>query len=225
MRLLALRHGQASFHASDYDQLSALGVQQCQAAGRWLAQQNERFDRLVIGGLRRHRQSVDALIEGYGGSGLPAIEVDRAFDEFDHRQVVGAFCRAHPEHPSVQAADTAATEPARLFSLLRQALLSWARGELDADTEAWASFCRRTRAAGAALAAGGGSVLLLSSAGVIAQLAADALAAPDDRAVELNLRLRNSAMVELLAHDGELRLAGWNTLPHLADRPALWSYL
>ena len=33
--LYLVRHGQASFGAADYDQLSELGARQCEALGRW----------------------------------------------------------------------------------------------------------------------------------------------------------------------------------------------
>ena len=61
MRLIALRHGQASFGSDDYDQLSPLGAQQCEQAGRWLARHGHDFTRVVRGGHRRHQQSLAAL--------------------------------------------------------------------------------------------------------------------------------------------------------------------
>ena len=39
-----VRHGQASFGADDYDQLSALGTQQAQQLGRYWQERQMRFD-------------------------------------------------------------------------------------------------------------------------------------------------------------------------------------
>lgn len=223
MRLLALRHGQASFHAEDYDQLSELGFSQCQAAGDWLGRHGEQFVQVVRGGLRRHGQSLDALRDGFGqhGATLPDAEVDADLDEFDHRAVVAAYLRR--QAPDRQALDS----PAEMVRMLRAALQSWARGELDDDAEPWAHFRTRTRRAGARLLARAsrGPTLLISSAGVLAQLAAEAMQAPDQRAVELNMQIRNAAMVELEAAQDGWRLASWNALPHLAHQRSWWTYL
>lgn len=223
MRLLAIRHGQASFHAEDYDQLSELGFSQCRAAGDWLGQHGERFSQVVRGNLRRHGQSLDALRDAFQqhGAGLPDAEVDADFDEFDHRAVVAAYLRRQaPERQDIGTSG-------ELARMLRAALQSWARGELDADAEPWAQFRARTRGAGARLLARAsrGPTLLITSAGVLAQLAAEALQVPDQRAVELNMQIRNAAMVELEASADGWRLASWNALPHLAHQRSWWTYL
>jgi broad specificity phosphatase PhoE len=64
--LYLVRHGQASFGAADYDQLSQLGTQQCQALGAWMRRHGLQFDGVLCGTLRRHQQTLAALVEGYG---------------------------------------------------------------------------------------------------------------------------------------------------------------
>jgi broad specificity phosphatase PhoE len=230
LRLLAVRHGQASFHADDYDQLSAAGREQARALGRWLLSHDERFDRVLIGALRRQAQTLAEIAAVYAEAGrpLPAAQVDPAYNEFDHRGVVQAFVQRAPEHPAVLAAEGGRSRDLRaVFELLRSALLAWTRDELDQATEAWGSFRQRTRGALAALQAEamGENVLLVSSGGVIAQFAAAAMEAPDHRAVELNMSLRNSALCELLGTAHGLHLSSWNSLPHLADSRALWTHV
>ena len=46
--LTLVRHGQASFGAADYDQLSELGLRQCQALGTYLADRRRRFDAVLL---------------------------------------------------------------------------------------------------------------------------------------------------------------------------------
>ena len=59
--LYLVRHGQASFGADDYDQLSPLGLQQAQRLGaHWLAH-GQRFDTVLMGTLRRHAQTLDGI--------------------------------------------------------------------------------------------------------------------------------------------------------------------
>lgn len=230
LRVLAVRHGQASYHAADYDCLSPSGHQQARALGDWLLAHGERFDRVLTGELRRHAQTLDGIAAAYAEAdiALPEAEVDPAINEFDHRRVLGAFVTREPEHPAVVAAEGGRTRDLRaLFVLLRSALLAWTRGELDDAAEAWSDFRERTRDALARLqaASAGQNVLLVSSGGVIAQFAAAALDVPDHRSIELNLSLRNSALCELLGSSHGLHLSSWNALPHLATARELWTHV
>jgi broad specificity phosphatase PhoE len=228
MRLIAVRHGQASFGSDDYDRLSASGWLQMRRLGEWLAGHRAEFVGVVCGGMRRHRESYEAVAAAYAGQGLalPAPETDSGFDEFDHHAVIAAFVAAQPEHSSVLAWLGGERDTRTVVALLRAAFACWARGELDACGEPWGGFRARTRRAGERLHArlGEGAILLLSSGGVIAQLAAAALEAPDARAVELNLSLRNSAFAEFHGLEDGMRLGSWNSLPHLAQAPELWTY-
>jgi broad specificity phosphatase PhoE len=92
--------------------------------------------------------------------------------------------------------------------------------------EGWAPFGERVQRAAERLLplSASGSVLLVSSGGTLSRLAQRALEAPDLRAVELNLSLRNSGLCEFHAFDGSLRMGSWNALPHLAGQRELWTY-
>ena len=63
-----VRHGQARLGTDDYDRLSEMGVEQSRRLGRYFAERGIGFDRAVIGGLKRHRQTYDAIAEEYGPS-------------------------------------------------------------------------------------------------------------------------------------------------------------
>ena len=54
--LYLVRHGQASFGAADYDQLSDLGHKQSVRLGEYFAHKGIHFDGLIAGTLRRHKQ-------------------------------------------------------------------------------------------------------------------------------------------------------------------------
>ena len=55
--LTLVRHGQASFGAANYDQLSTVGELQSARLGAYLAQQSLRFDAVYHGSLQRHHQT------------------------------------------------------------------------------------------------------------------------------------------------------------------------
>jgi broad specificity phosphatase PhoE len=66
--LYLVRHGQASFGADDYDQLSPLGRQQAVRLGEyWRGSRARRFDAVLTGTLRRHTQTWTGIAEGLPG--------------------------------------------------------------------------------------------------------------------------------------------------------------
>lgn len=226
MSLLLVRHGQASYAAEDYDQLSDLGREQSRRLGDWLARGGHRFGAVVVGGMRRHRQTAEGVAEAFIAQGLhwPELLVDEGLAEFDHRAVFGAFMTRDPDDPVVVASRSG--HPRDVGAMLRAALLAWAGDELSGVPETWNTFGQRVRAAGERLrsVADGGEVLVLSSGGVISRLVQQALDVPDARAVDLNLSLRNSALSELYPGVERLRMGMWNALPHLHGERAMWTY-
>ena len=62
--LYLVRHGQASFGSSDYDQLSEIGFKQSNVLGEFFVSRNIIFDRFVCGDMRRHRQTISQVCEG-----------------------------------------------------------------------------------------------------------------------------------------------------------------
>ncbi len=226
MSLLLVRHGQASFGAADYDNLSERGQLQSRRLGDWLARGGHRFQSVVVGGMRRHLQTAQGVAAAFAAQGLdlPAPTPDPGFAEFDHEAVFGAYLARDPEHPIAVASRSG--QPRDVGAMLQAALLAWANDELTGVPESWGAFGQRVQAAGDRLEAlaGDGEVLVLSSGGVISRLAQLALDVPNQRAVELNLSLRNSALSEFHPHAGRLRLGSWNALPHLHGERALWTY-
>jgi broad specificity phosphatase PhoE len=224
--LLLVRHGQASFGAADYDQLSERGRLQSQRLGEWLARGDHRFRAVVVGGMRRHRQTAEGVAAAFAAAGrpLPDVVADPGFAEFDHQAVFAAWHDRDPAHPVAVASRSG--HPRDVGAMLRAALLAWAGDELPGVPETWSAFGDRVRTAGDRLEAlaGRDEVLVLSSGGVIARLAQIALEVPDHRAVELNLSLRNSALCEFHPDGGRLRLGRWNALPHLHGARELWTY-
>jgi broad specificity phosphatase PhoE len=224
--LLLVRHGQASYGAADYDQLSERGRVQSRRLGDWLAGGDHRFRAVVVGGMRRHRQTADGIAEAFAARGrpLPDVVADDGFAEFDHQAVFAAWHDRDPAHPIAVASRSG--HPRDVGAMLRAALLAWAGDELPGVPETWSAFGDRVRSAGERLEqlAGADEVLVLSSGGVISRLAQIALDVPDHRAVELNLSLRNSALCEFHPEGGRLRLGSWNALPHLHGARELWTY-
>jgi broad specificity phosphatase PhoE len=232
--LLAVRHAQASFDADHYDVLSTRGEEQAERLGQFFAADHEfGFDRIVCGDMHRHRQTLAAIERAFEKSGrsLPGARFDEDFNEFDHGAVIEAYLAEFPEHPEYAGRMPAKSDRMGVSKFLATALQSWAAGELEHRlAEGWHTFGVRIARARQRLlseAQPGERLLLVSSGGVIARLAQAALEVSDQRTIDFNLSLMNSALSEFVWREGQLRMRSWNTLPHLSqhvDRP-LWSHL
>jgi broad specificity phosphatase PhoE len=208
--LYLVRHGQASFGAADYDQLSATGLAQCRHLGAYWRERGQRFDAVFTGTLRRHAQSLAGIVEGLGAD-LPAVALP-GLNEYDSEAVVRAI------HPEPLAAPTDAEGVKQHFRLLRVGLLAWMRGETaPVGMPTHAAFAAGVADALArVLALGvGKQVLIVSSGGPIATAVSQVLATPPATFVELNLRIRNSAVTEFAFNPKRHHLVTFNTLPHL----------
>jgi broad specificity phosphatase PhoE len=223
--LYLVRHGQASFGAADYDQLSELGTRQCQALGHWFAQRGITFDGVLRGTLKRHVQSLAGIAQGHaeaGGAALPEALPWPGLNEYDSAALIRTVHRG-----ALAAPDNAEVYKAH-FRLLREALGLWMAGQTQPEgMPSWAEF-----SAGVAAALDHvrhthqGAVLLVSSGGPIATAVHQVLGTPAATAIELNLRIRNSALSEFSFTPKGHRLLSYNHLPHLdhPDRRAMETY-
>lgn len=209
--LYLVRHGQASFGAADYDQLSPKGHEQCRHLGAYWRERGQRFDAVFTGTLKRHAQSLAGIAEGYG-DGLPEATALPGLNEYDSEAVVRAI------HPEPLATPTDPETVKQHFRLLRTGLLAWMRGEtqphgMPAHVDFHAGI---VDALARVLAVGvGRQVLVVSSGGPISTAVAHVLQAPPESLVELNLRLRNASVTELVYNRERFHLVTFNTLPHL----------
>jgi broad specificity phosphatase PhoE len=216
--LYLVRHGQASFGAADYDQLSDLGQRQCERLGQWFRAHGRRFDVVLTGTLKRHAQSLAAIETGFGHA-LPST-ARTELNEYDSHALIRSV------HTGPLPTVATAAEAKVHFQLLREGLSRWMQGQ--------------TRPEGmlryAAFVAGiddtlaqvrehhtDGTALVVSSGGPISMAVGHVLGLQPDNVIELNLHLRNSAVSELRMTPRRLHLLTFNTLPHLNEpQHATW---
>lgn len=214
---MLVRHGQASFGADDYDQLSPLGAQQCERLGAHWRERGIRFDAVLTGTLKRHRQSLASLRRGWNGDTTPETPLAEALEwpglnEYDSEAIVRAV------HPGPLRKPGTPEEVRHHFRLLREGLLAWAEGRTrPVGMPTHAEFVGGVVGALDHVRARhvGQRVLMISSGGPIAHAVAHVLGAPHASAIELNLRLRNSAVSEFAFGANRHSLVSFNTLPHL----------
>ena len=143
--LYLIRHGQASYGEPDYDRLSARGVEQALAIGRWAATEN--IGALYCGPLRRQRQTAQYAREAAGGAlpepqTLPELAEYPAFEMLQHM-----VPRLVAEDPRYEQLITAPT-PRLLDQAFNTILNKWSRDEWTVDgVERVAAFVDRVRSA------------------------------------------------------------------------------
>ena len=215
MPLIALvRHGQASFGAAEYDELSAVGRRQAEILGAELVRRRLRDPDVVCGSLRRQRDTADVLMAAAGLAGQARIDV--RWNEYDHLGLV----RRYVEPGRVKAA---AGDSRTFQGLLDEALTAWSGDTADAG---WAEFSGAAAAALTELAAGlpaGRDAVVVTSGGVLAVLVAGMLGAPAASAVALNRVAVNAAITTVVVGRSGTNMVSFNEHAHLvgADRSLL----
>ncbi len=208
-KLLLVRHGQASFGADDYDQLSALGRRQCQRLGEHLRGRGLVPQASYSGTLRRQMQSLDAIAEGLGG--VPAPQRLPGLNEYDSEALVRAL------YPQVPPPPDPADSFRHHFRLLREALAAWMAGRIA--PQGMPSHADFVAGVAAALdhvrTAHDGDVLMVSSGGPIAHAVGLVLGLTPAAVIDLNLRLRNSAVTEFQVTPKRHLLISFNAIGHL----------
>ncbi|QCP53142.1 histidine phosphatase family protein [Trinickia violacea] len=220
--LYLVRHGQASFGAENYDELSPSGRTQSHWLGEYFAQAKLRFDRVVIGTMRRHRQTADAILDAMEG---PQAEIapDAGLNEYDFQALFAALGEA-----DLAPGMTAASSKKDFYKGLKHVLQLWADDRLPGCVpETWRQFQARVeRARSDIQRSGGRCVLVVSSGGPIAVTAQQVLQAPDAAAIALNMQIRNSSVCQYVFNESAMSLVSLNGVPHLerADRHEFVTY-
>jgi len=89
-----IRHGQASFGKSDYDELSKNGIRQSYILGKFFAQTNTRFDKIYSGSLDRQIYTAVHTLEGMEEKERE-IGINEGLNEYSHMELINAALDYH----------------------------------------------------------------------------------------------------------------------------------
>lgn len=221
-QIYLVRHGQASFGSADYDRLSDLGVEQSRLLGDWYAQRRQGFNRVITGGMNRHRQTAVACL-----GALPRNlrkegdwETDAGFAEYNHDQILA---RHRPEFATAAELQRFLAESANPRAAFHEnftaAMTRWMAGAHDADYfESWPLFRSRCIAALQRIVMAPGdaqSVIVFTSGGTISALCQHVLGLQNQKMFELNWTLANAGVTKLLYKGDRLSLSYLNNFAHL----------
>jgi broad specificity phosphatase PhoE len=219
--VLLIRHGQASFGAADYDQLSALGEEQSRRLGQWLKQIGQAPELIAVGSMRRHVRTADLCVEA-AQVDAPRITLT-GLDELDHQEIVA---RHRPELTSqrqLQEELAASDHPQQAFQqLFAAAIARWTSGTFDHEYScSFPAFRERVLQALQTLAAheartiwaftSGGPIAVIANALLTNAL----LGSPADNPFALSWPLVNTSLTRVVLGASGHRLVSYNSWPHL----------
>jgi broad specificity phosphatase PhoE len=212
--LYLVRHGQASFGADDYDHLSELGQRQSVRLGEYFGERGLHFDGLIAGTLRRHKQTLAGILQGMGRTGEPLAW--EGLNEYDSHALIATV------HPGELPKPDTPERYRHHFRLLRDAMARWMAGDTaPVGMPSYAQFVAGVASALDHVRANhyGQNVLVVTSGGPISTAVGHVLGARPDATIELNMRIRNTAITEFAFNPKRQSLLSFNTIPHL-DAPA-----
>ena len=210
--LYLVRHGQASFGAADYDNLSELGHKQSERLGEYFAAKGLKFDSVITGTLKRHAQTWAGIAKGAGLTLEPLLWP--GLNEYDSEAVIKTI------HPTPLEKPDTPEMYRHHFRLLRDALRQWMDGVVSPHgMPTYDDFVKGiTSALDHVRQNMDGNVLLVSSGGPISTAVGHLLGTTPETTIELNFRIRNSSITEFAFTPKRHMLVTYNTLPHLDTR-------
>jgi broad specificity phosphatase PhoE len=209
-----IRHGQASFGQDDYDCLSEQGTLQATHLGNSLAKRQITFDKVIIGGMLRHRQTADNCLQAMQHSGTAAV-ADDAWNEYDHQNILAQL---DPQFASPQGLRHYVSKQDNphlaLDKIIGKAFTRWVGSENDQDyAESWTAYQDRIHSALTRLIKKSDdvkSIAVFSSGGPIALLSQQVLGVPAKNLMKLNWTLVNCGVTKLLSSRRGLTLSSLN---------------
>ncbi|MBM3386463.1 MAG: histidine phosphatase family protein, partial [Betaproteobacteria bacterium] len=189
------------------------GQRQSQRLGEYLRERFTRegvqIDTVLMGSLRRHRETWQAMADGAGWTLTPSVWPE--LNEYDSHALIAAI---HPE--PLPKPDTPELYRHH-FRLLRDALRAWMDGH--SQPQGMPSHAQFVQGIEDVLAhvrqQGSRHVLIVSSGGPISTAVGRVLGTPAQTTIELNLRIRNTALSELAFTLKRHMLLTYNSVPHL----------
>jgi broad specificity phosphatase PhoE len=235
--LTLVRHGQARTFEDGGGELTPIGEEQARALGRYWICHGEVFHEVYSGTLERQRRTAEIVGQCFVDAGLawPQLQMIQDLNEYDGLGIIDKLAPALAERDGsfveLRAAferNKNSPERNRHFQKMFEAVTAvWLAGELEVDgVESWSSFSSRARAALRRIIGQPGSgrrIAVFTSGGVIGLALQTVLGAPQQMALEINWRVRNCSLTDLIFNRERLSLDSFNSTPHL-NEPALRTF-
>jgi broad specificity phosphatase PhoE len=207
-----VRHGQASFGASDYDQLSELGYQQAVWLGEYFKENDIQFSHVMQGKLKRHNQTTEGIHQGLGCQ--YTSDILDGLNEFDFENLSRSYLKQDPK-----AKPDSNAPRAEFYRLLKKAMFAWMNDDLPHDeiSETWSMFEQRVRDVQHYILKQpkGSKILAVSSGGAISMFIALAMSMPSEQVINLNMQTKNAGFSRFFVGRDAFHMSSFNNAPHL----------
>lgn len=226
-----IRHGQASFGAKSYDQLSPNGELQAKLLGQYFNRILKEEPYVVTGSMQRHQQTAHlAVAECFPEAN---IITDSAWNEFNHQQVFAQYePRFNEPHLLKQEVENQADPRAHLAEIFESAIGRWTDGDYHHEyDESWPDFKNRVETALQNLCDELAKTkpryaVVFTSGGVISVAAGKLLELNANRTFALNWAICNASITTLRLVGNEPQLLSLNEHHFIkAEDPQLLTWI
>ncbi len=215
-----IRHGQASFGRTNYDQLSDLGHQQSARLGAVLQGRMPVFDKVCLGSMLRHKQTAQKCLNEFDHS-VDQInaKVDGGWNEYNHQDILAQY---HPEFitpESMRAFLKKQENPKKAFEYhFNKAMERWIHAENEGGyDESWMTFTGRVHAALEQVLADtphSKNVAVFTSGGPISLIAQSLLGVDQEQIMKMNWTLLNCGVTKVVSTNHRVFVSSLNDHSH-----------
>ena len=236
--LTLVRHGQASMFADNYDKLSEIGELQSRRLAEYWVKNEVTFEEVFVGPRERQRRTEELVRSVYREANLawPTAIVIEELDEYDGDGILKEFLPVLREGDErirrlAEASDSfyGTAERYKHFQRMFEAVTGkWLEGAHESEkVESWKVFHDRVTGAlrhiVSSSESNGRRIAVFTSGGPISIAVQTAVKAPEATALELNWRVRNCSLTEIVFTRDRMTLDAFNLIPHLTE-PELLTY-
>lgn len=214
-----VRHGQASFGAENYDELSALGRRQARIAGEYFRDSGVVFDAVYSGDLARQRETASLVMASQPGH-VPH-HIDSRFNEIrNDEQLVHLMPEVIQHNPEMRALLDKGLHSSKDYQKAIKAVFNYWVSPLCQNThiQSWAEYARGVRDALSAvmqLQGAGKTIGIFASGGTVATLVAHVLGLGGEHTYQFYEPVFNCSVTQLFYSGSHVSLSCFNDCSYL----------
>ncbi|GAA0855985.1 histidine phosphatase family protein [Aliiglaciecola litoralis] len=219
-----IRHGQASFGQQNYDQLSPLGHQQANLLGQSLASRVGTFDKVVLGSMLRHKQTLDNCLPAMGQSvTIEDQQIDSGWNEYDHHDILAQLGPDFCDAQSIETWVRAQPNPKSAFeTLFNQAMNRWMSGKHDHEyLESWHDYQARIKTAlqnVISTSSDANTIGVFTSGGPISVISQHLLGVDANKVMHVNWTLVNCSLTKIVTTKNRTFVSTLNDHSHFEGK-------
>lgn len=220
VNIYLIRHGQASFGAYNYDELSDLGRHQSEFLGKFFDQVGVEFSAVYTGAMKRQIETAEIVLGNMPSNSVSPV-VDSDFDEYDAAAIIKANLPAMiNEDPTYQKdMERLFTDQTSFRRIFDTAMSRWFGGEYDyPGVETWKQVGDRVTHGIERISSDAPDkwkLAVFTSGGAIAACMQKSLGLSNEQARKVILRTANSSFSVFQLAGNDLTLVSYNSVCHL----------